>query len=225
MKKQVQLGPRFSNALMYAAEAHADQERKGSGVPYVSHLLAVAGLALEHGADEDVAIAALLHDVAEDQGGIERLARVSQRFGSRVAAIVVECSDAFQEPKPAWQPRKEAHLARLREASLDARLVVAADKIHNARSIAADHRAVGEAIWDRFNASREQALWYYRAVADVLCMRGGNRIFSELNLEVTRLERLGEIRAKVEPFKPEQLEKFARLTMEALTKNTALPPK
>ena len=185
------LGPRFSNALMYATELHSDQNRKGSEIPYVAHLLAVAALALEHGADEDVAIAALLHDAVEDQGGFEALEEIRARFGNRVAGIVQECSDTYENPKPAWLPRKKAKVEHLRRASDDARLVTAADKIHNARSIAADYREVGEAIWTRFSATREQSLWYYRAVTDALCARGGNRIFSELNLEVARLEALG----------------------------------
>ena len=191
MNGLLKLGPRFSDALMYAAETHADQTRKGSDIPYLSHLLAVAGLVLEYGADEDVAIAALLHDAAEDQGGAERLDDIKARYGQRVAGIVAECTDTYEEPKPAWQARKEAHVEHLRRASDGARLVVAADKLHNARAIAADYRAIGDALWTRFNATREQTLWYYRAVADSLCERGGNRIFRELNLEVTRIEALG----------------------------------
>lgn len=107
------LTPRFSAAFEFARAAHSRQVRKGSGTPYLAHLMSVAALVLEHGGDEETAIAALLHDVAEDQGGEEALAEIERRFGGRVAAIVAECSDTFETPKPPWRERKEAYLGDL----------------------------------------------------------------------------------------------------------------
>lgn len=180
--------PRFKDALAYAADAHAHQTRKGTSIPYIAHVLAVASIALEHGADEDEAIAALLHDVVEDAGGRPRLADVAARFGARVAAIVDGCTDAYVEPKPAWRPRKEAYLAHLETAPASVLLVSAADKLHNARAILADHRAIGPAIWGRFNGGRAGTLWYYRALADAFTRRCPGRLATEIADVVTALE-------------------------------------
>jgi (p)ppGpp synthase/HD superfamily hydrolase len=128
----------------------------------------VAALCLEHGADEDTAIAGLLHDAIEDQGGDIARTRIGERFGKRVLAIVEDCTDADTTPKPPWRARKEAHLAHLADASPEARLVVAADKLHNARSLLVDYRVHGDPLWQRFNAGREDTLWYYRSVASRL---------------------------------------------------------
>ena len=160
------LGERWEKALVYASQIHALQERKGSGVPYVSHLLSVAALVLEYGGDEDQAIAALLHDAAEDQGGEARLADIRNRFGERVAAIVRACTDTTETPKPPWRPRKEAYIAHLSTCPPDALLVSAADKLHNARSILSDYRVCGASVFDRFTASQEETLWYYRELGD-----------------------------------------------------------
>lgn len=156
---------RFDDALVYASRLHRNQRRKGTDIPYVAHLLAVAALVIEHGGDEDQAIAALLHDAAEDQGGAATLAEIEARFGSAVARIVGDCTDSWCEPKPPWRARKQAYLEKLAakpEASL---LVSLADKTHNARAILADRRQVGEAIWDRFTGGRDGTLWYYRSLA------------------------------------------------------------
>ncbi|MCX7168598.1 MAG: HD domain-containing protein [Rhodocyclales bacterium] len=134
------LTARFSEALTLAHHLHGGQVRKGTAVPYVAHVLAVAGIALEHGADEDEAIAALLHDAVEDCGGAPVLADIRHRFGDRVADIVSACSDTDVTPKPPWQARKEAYLAHLKDAPASVRLVSAADKLHNARTILADYR-------------------------------------------------------------------------------------
>lgn len=181
---------RFKDALAYTADAHAHQVRKGTAIPYIAHLLAVASIALEHGADEEEAIAALLHDVVEDAGGPPRLADVAARFGPRVAAIVDGCTDAYVEPKPTWHPRKEAYLAHLETASASVLLVSAADKLHNARAILADHRTIGPAIWDRFKGGRAGTLWYYRALADTFTRRRPGRLAAELADVVSELERL-----------------------------------
>jgi len=186
----VKLGPRFERALVFATRKHAGQERKGTSVPYVSHLLGVAGLVLEAGGDEDLAIAALLHDVAEDCGGVPMLNQVRRRFGKRVAHIVEGCSDAFTTPKPPWRERKEPYIRHLRTADADTRLVSAADKLHNARSIVADYRELGEQIWERFQGKRDGTLWYYRALLDKFKRKKPNRIVNEFERVVLELEAL-----------------------------------
>ncbi len=186
----VKLGPRFERALVFATRKHAGQERKGTPVPYVSHLLGVAGLVLEAGGDEDLAIAALLHDVAEDCGGVPMLNQVRRRFGKRVAHIVEGCSDAFTTPKPPWRERKEPYIRHLRTADADTRLVSAADKLHNARSIVADYRELGEQIWERFQGKRDGTLWYYRALLDEFKRKKPNRIVNEFERVVLELEAL-----------------------------------
>lgn len=160
-----QLGDPFRRALTYAVDAHAGQVRKGSGAPYTAHLLAVAALVLEHGGDEEIAIGALVHDAAEDQGGRKRLVDIRDRFGDRVADIVAGCSDTFETPKPPWRDRKEAYLDHLTEAPADVLLVSAADKLHNARSLLEDHREQGDEIWAWFRTENaEDQLWYYRSL-------------------------------------------------------------
>jgi (p)ppGpp synthase/HD superfamily hydrolase len=161
------LTDRFDNALSYASRIHRDQRRKGTAIPYVSHLLAVASLTLEHGGDEEQAIAALLHDAAEDQGGAERLADIAARFGPDVAAIVADCTDSWTEPKPPWRARKEAYLAHLPARPARSLLVSLADKTHNARAIVADLRVHGDALWGRFTGGAEGTIWYYGALAAV----------------------------------------------------------
>jgi GTP pyrophosphokinase len=189
-QKATRLGPRFKRALLFATRKHASQTRKGGSVPYISHLLGVAGLVLEAGGDEDLAIAALLHDVAEDCGGIPMLNQVRRRFGKRVAHIVEGCSDVFTTPKPPWRERKEPYLKHLRTADADTRLVSAADKLHNARSVLADYREFGEQIWERFQGKREGTLWYYRALVDEFKRKKPNRIVNELERVVLELETL-----------------------------------
>jgi (p)ppGpp synthase/HD superfamily hydrolase len=184
------LSARFDEALAYAHEAHRDQLRKGTEIPYISHLMAVAGLVLENGGDEETAIAALLHDVIEDGGGDAARQEIRRRFGQRVVAIVDECTDAEVIPKPPWRERKEKYIAHLRHASPQARLVSAADKLHNARAILADYRVVGEALWQRFNASREETLWYYHSLVAVFKEGGAAPVVDELERVVNELTRL-----------------------------------
>ena len=156
------LGDRYRQALELAFSLHRTQERKGSGVPYVAHLLGVSSLALEYGADEDEAIAALLHDAVEDQGGMEAAAEIRGRFGERVTEIVLGCSDwAGEGEKPSWRERKERYLEHLERASTSVRLVSACDKLYNARSMVADLERLGEALWPRFTGGRDGSLWYY----------------------------------------------------------------
>lgn len=181
--------PRFARAFLLAEELHRSQTRKGSDIPYITHLLAVAALVGDYGGDEDSVISALLHDAAEDQGGLETLARIRAEFGERVAACVAACSDAHTIPKPPWRARKEAHLARYPSLDGRVRLVLAADKVHNARSIARDLRQKGAAVWQRFTGQREGTLWYYRAALDALRDGWDHPILDELADAVSAMDR------------------------------------
>lgn len=156
---------RLGEALAWAADLHAGQVRKGTQVPYVAHLLAVAALVLDGGGQEDDAIAALLHDALEDTEATRD--EIEARFGSQVARVVAACSDTEVQPKPPWRERKTDFLARLGGPDADEHvlLVVAADKIHNVGSMLADHRRVGDASWARFKAGPRDQHWYYREVA------------------------------------------------------------
>jgi len=187
-KSAVKLGPRFRRAFLFAADKHSGQTRKASSVPYIAHLLGVASLVLEFGGDEDMAIAALLHDVVEDCGGVPMLKEVGRRFGPRVAKIVDGCTDSYTDPKPAWRERKETYLRHLKKADGETRLVSAADKLNNVRSILSDYREVGESIWARFNGGREGTLWYYRSLVEEFLQHKSNRLIRELELAVQELE-------------------------------------
>jgi (p)ppGpp synthase/HD superfamily hydrolase len=172
-QKPPKLGYRLQRAFRYAAEKHAGQTRKQSAVPYISHLMAIA---------------ALLHDVVEDCGGLPRLREVRKQFGRRVAKIVEGCTDSFGEPKREWVERKKDYLREVKHADVETRLVSASDKLHNVRTILADYRQHGEAIWTRFTGKREGTLWYYRALSDEYRRRGPNRITRELEIAVAELE-------------------------------------
>lgn len=167
MTRQDKLTARFEDALCYAFNLHSAQKRKGTDVPYFSHLMSVAALVLEDGGDEDQAIAGLLHDAVEDQGGLETLAEIRRRYGERVAEIVLACSDTTTFPKPPWRKRKEDYLAHLPLASEDIRRVSLADKVHNARSILRDLLRDGDGVWERFKGGKEGTLWYYRSLVEI----------------------------------------------------------
>jgi (p)ppGpp synthase/HD superfamily hydrolase len=160
------LGPRFAGALSYVATLHATQLRKGTQTPYVSHLLAVAALAIEYGANEDEAIAALLHDSIEDQGGAEVRRRITALFGQNVADIVEGCTDTDVMPKPPWRERKERYIAHVSITSPSVRLVSMCDKLHNARSLIMDLRGKRADLWSRFSAGRDETCWYYRQLVN-----------------------------------------------------------
>ena len=158
---------RFAEAVAYASALHANQARKATTIPYISHLLGVSSLILEAGGDEDMAIAGLLHDGPEDQGGEKVLDEIRERFGDRVARIVEGCTDSLAEDpeeKEPWRKRKEDYLAHLKEVDDDALAVSLADKLHNARAIVSDLMITGPSTWDRFNASPEEIVWYYGQV-------------------------------------------------------------
>lgn len=184
------LSSRFQDALQFAAELHNGQVRKGKPIPYVSHLLGVCSLVLEHGGSEDQAIAALLHDAVEDQGGQPTLERIRQKFGEEVARIVDGCTDADTLPKPPWRPRKEAYLRHLREAGPEVRLVSLADKVHNARTILLDYRELGPELWKRFQGRRDGTLWYYQELSKIFNELGPQPLAGELARIVDELEKL-----------------------------------
>jgi (p)ppGpp synthase/HD superfamily hydrolase len=185
---------RFEEALAFAARLHANQTRKGGAVPYVAHLLGVTAIALEHGAGEDAAIAALLHDAVEDQGGAATREEIRRRFGDAVAAIVDGCTDsdaADPERKPPWEQRKKTYLDHLRTAPPDVRLVSAADKLHNARSILADLRERGEEAWKIFKGGKKGTRWYYGSLVTIFRETGTvPALTEELARTVAEIERL-----------------------------------
>jgi (p)ppGpp synthase/HD superfamily hydrolase len=189
------LTDRFAGALNFAWQVHGRQLRKKTGVPYMAHVMAVCALALEHGADEDVSIAALLHDAVEDsEDGAATRDRIEEQFGPRVARIVMACSDAIAvpgQPKPDWRQRKETYLRHLADADEDALLVSACDKVHNAGSILADLRAEGDAVWDRFTVKDPRMqLWYYAGVKEILMRRLPGPLTAELGRIVDELSAL-----------------------------------
>lgn len=191
MNSQTLLTSRFEQALVYATRLHAQQLRKGSRVPYISHLLSVAALVLEDGGDEEQAIAALLHDAIEDQGGEATRQEIRQQFGQKVAEIVKGCTDTDENPKPPWRNRKEQYLIRLRQASPDVYRVALADKLHNARSLLADYRQLGESLWQRFRGEKEGTLWFLNAFIEVAkTYQSPSFLLDELERTVKDLEAL-----------------------------------
>lgn len=182
---------RFRDALAYVLDLHGSQRRKGSATPYISHLLAVAAKVMEDTQNEDVVIAALLHDAIEDQGGEATRSEIRERFGARVESLVVGCSDHLGGAKRPWRERKENFIRRLEEADEDALVIIAADKLHNARSVLRDHRARETDIWSIFLGGREGSLWYYRSIQAALSRRlPENATVQELEAAVSRLEKL-----------------------------------
>ncbi|MET0475219.1 MAG: HD domain-containing protein [Mycobacterium sp.] len=185
------LTDRFDGALQYASELHRKQTRKGGDVPYLGHLLSVASLVIEGGGTEDQAIAGLLHDAVEDQGGAPILAEIREKFGDGVATIVEECSDTDQVPKPPWKQRKQDYIDHLGSASEDTILVSLADKVDNARAILRDFRVLGKGLWDRFSQHDPQEhIWYYDELLKVFKVRNDTWLVAELDRVLTELKRL-----------------------------------
>ena len=187
---------RFLQALDAAARMHGAQRRKGSDIPYLSHLLGTCSIAMEYGADEDEAIAALLHDAIEDVRPTEAARQAVALFGPRVLAIVVGCSDSDTHPRPPWRERKERYIAHLAEADASVLLVSASDKLHNARAILADLRRIGVKVWDIFNASRDDQLWYYRSLVEAFRANPDHdaELIGELDWAVAQIERFAGAR-------------------------------
>jgi (p)ppGpp synthase/HD superfamily hydrolase len=183
------LGERFEDAVRYAMAAHGGQVRKGSDTPYVSHLLAVSSIVLDDGGGEDEAIAALLHDVAEDHGGRARLDDVRARFGDTVARIVEACTDSWSIPKEPWIDRKKRYVEHARHLAPDELRVSTADKVHNAWSILRDLRSVGDRTWQRFNAKPDDVMWYYQSLVRSFREAGGGPLVDELARIVRGIER------------------------------------
>ncbi|MGI8874333.1 MAG: HD domain-containing protein [Egibacteraceae bacterium] len=185
------LTARLAEAFAYAAAAHAGQLRKGTALPYVSHLLSVAALVLDDGGSETEAIAALLHDVVEDQGGHERLLDVRTRFGDAVGDIVAACTDydTTGERGP-WRQRKEAYVAHIPAMPPAVRRVSLADKLHNARAILRDYRLHGEAVWERFNSDGADQRWYLGALTEAFAEASDSPMVDDLRLTVAELEQL-----------------------------------
>lgn len=182
------LGPRFESAVVFASAHHFGQVRKGNGAPYISHPLAVAALVVEYGGNEDQAIAALLHDTLEDCDVTRE--QLAARYGEKVAAVVVACTDTTDRPKPPWRERKESFVARLKTALPTAKLVVAADKHHNVQCILRDlaRPSVGERVWDRFRAKRSEQLWYFGAVVQALRYGWQHELLDDLERLVGQLD-------------------------------------
>ena len=193
------LSPTFTKALEYAAELHADQKRKGTApIPYVGHLLGVASLVLEHGGTETEAIAALLHDALEDRPHDGRTEReIADRFGPEVLRIVQACTDSVgpDDPRDAstWHARKRQYVAHVAVMADDAALVSLADKLHNARKILLDLREVGDSVWGRFKATKDDTLWYYEKLAEAFQNRlPGHVLAEELERTVEEMQRVSE---------------------------------
>ena len=179
---------RFVEALCYAATLHAKQFRKRTGRPYIGHLLGVTSIVIEYGGDEEMAIAALLHDAVEDQDGVPRLREIRKKFGKRVAHIVDGCTDSYAEPKLPWMERKRAYVARVAKEPGKVRLVSAADKLANVRETLHDVRTQGESVFERFAGKKEGTLWYYRELVRVFRRAGNNPLIEELERTVSELE-------------------------------------
>ncbi|MGL6345157.1 MAG: HD domain-containing protein [Waterburya sp.] len=185
-----ELTSNFEQALVYATQLHSQQIRKGSGVPYISHLLSVAALVLEDGGSEEEAIAALLHDAIEDQGGDKTRQEIREKFGEGVVDIVNGCTDAEVIPKPPWKERKQQYIERMRHASPQVRRVSMADKLHNARSILADYYRQGNLVWSRFKGGKEGMLWYFDSLLEVDREAGGSFLGAELKRVVKDLKKI-----------------------------------
>ena len=201
-RKMTPLTTRFDHALLFAAQVHRTQERKKTGIPYISHLLGVAAIVLDYGGDEDMGIAALLHDAVEDHGGKPMLAAIEQMFGARVAKMVDGCTDAYGDEgrsKPKWYPRKLRYIRRIRREDWETRFVSAADKLYNARAILRDVRQYGDAVFGNFSAPKAKVLWYYRSLVREYRAAGVTHVLKplldDLDRTVTELEHLALVSA------------------------------
>lgn len=179
------LTSRYDDALVYASNLHREQFRKASKIPYISHLLSVSALVIESGGNEDQAIAGLLHDAAEDQGGEKTLDAIRERFGDPVATIVSDCTDSWTQPKPPWRDRKESYIARLPHKPRSSLLVSLADKAHNSRTILADYREIGDEVWHRFRGGKDGTIWYYQSLSEFFSTNYPIQLSKEFSYNVT----------------------------------------
>jgi (p)ppGpp synthase/HD superfamily hydrolase len=193
----MELSRQFEKALTYATRIHGGQLRKKTRIPYIAHILGVSAIAMEYGANETEAIAALLHDAVEDCGGARRLRDIERKFGKDVARIVEGCTDTDQTPKPPWLERKKAYVTHVRHAPMPTKLVSASDKLHNVRAILMDYRKEGERLWSRFNRGKQGALWYYRALVNAFDGKRIQPLVQELDRTLTELELLSNNGARV----------------------------
>jgi (p)ppGpp synthase/HD superfamily hydrolase len=193
----MRLSRQFEKALTYATRIHGGRLRKKTRIPYIAHIIGVAAIAMEYGANETEAIAALLHDAVEDCGGAKRLRDIERKFGKKVARIVDGCTDTDRTPKPPWLERKKAYVAHVRHAPMPTKLVSASDKLHNVRAILTNYRKEGERLWSRFNGGKQGALWYYRALVKAFTGKRIEPLVQELNRTLTQLEFLSNYGAQV----------------------------
>ena len=195
LRSLMKLSDKFEEALVYATQAHGNQMRKKTGIPFVAHILGVTAIALEYGASETEAISALLHDTVEDCGGADRLRDIREKFGDDVAGIVDGCTDTYETPKPPWLERKRAYIEHLKDSDSSTRLVSASDKLHNTRAILAELRRHGTDVFDRFGGKKDGTLWYYRTLVTAFREHGNHTdLIDELDRVVTEIEKLAGVR-------------------------------
>ena len=195
LRSLMKLSEKFEEALVYATQAHGNQMRKKTGIPFVAHILGVTAIALEYGASETEAISALLHDTVEDCGGADRLRDIREKFGDDVAGIVDGCTDTYETPKPPWLERKRAYIEHLKDSDSSTRLVSASDKLHNTRAILAELRRHGTDVFDRFGGKKDGTLWYYRTLVTAFREHGNHTdLIGELDRVVTEIEKLAGVR-------------------------------
>lgn len=181
---------RFERALVFANRMHAGQVRKYSGAPYIAHLLGVAAFVLEDGGSEDEAIAAILHDTAEDCGGEDTLEDIRQKFGEKIAKIVRECSDTLERPKPPWEERKRNHLEVLRTAMPETIRVMLADKVYNALSLLHALQDSGDQVWHKFKGGKDGTLWYFHEMLAIFRQRHSGFMVRELARLIAAIEEI-----------------------------------
>ncbi len=185
---------KFEEAINYMVNKHGHEYRKGTQIPYISHLLATATTIMEHGESEDEVIAALLHDAAEDAGGKTTLIEIENKFGPKVAEIVLACSDTLEKQKPEWKNRKTAYLEELNQVKNPSILLVSiADKLHNIKSILRDYKQIGEELWTRFNANRDEILCYYSSLLDIYKVKSKQIDPYLINELETKLEEINKL--------------------------------
>jgi len=192
LKKQgsVILTDRYLNALIFMYNLHKNQTRKGSSIPYISHLESVASIVWKHNGSETEAIAALLHDAVEDQGGLETLQLIMDNFGPEIAQIVVGLSDTIDHgsgPKPEWSIRKQKYIDSLSSEPYSVRLISAADKLDNIRDILRELEEMGPIMWSKFSGTPDQIIWYYKSLIDIYIKHGPKQLGLEISQVLNKI--------------------------------------